>query len=789
MVPGYHQRRDATGTSHDEPDDVREIRNRENGTTRDQGKHVQNGTRSYDGGLERLLDKVAGEREGLSDAEVAQTLAEGGIRSINRRLNNAFAALRGERLAEGMALRRQGPARHRRWLAGEQIGRALAALRRAHWSHRSKTANYVRAAQEIPGASARFRLEVRTMRVATRVIRFDDGIEGLRERIDTVRIDRSGKERRSEVHVEQWIDRESEMLFDTTPEPGLEWSGERVRGMEEPDPFRGTWRGNEDRAVVAEIAEGLWMSRWVACEDDPEELVQRIAGEPVRWEEWSTAEGMPIERYVLRIVDAKDAHRPVPHMEWNAPPDLRYRAWITPVVVGADRRTHVLAPVEARRNEEWIAADRALSEGAARDEIGWGGHAAGAFYGEDGTSVRHFASRQIRIPPAMRAREALRWPEGNYALPGPSGEDGLAERADYLHEAGWIENALEAHRRRVQLRPWDLSAMEDLAIAHSSLGHYDEYDALRNEIVRRGLAMLPPGFNWEENALPWGTIENRPFLRAYFHQATKEEERGSHGTAKAMWARLEHVSARDAMGTRYEVLRMAVKLEEWNEAGAIVDRLEEEAHAEVEFARVLCLHALDRRREAESAMDDAAEAYPIVASRIMQHERGPGRGKWDGYTVGSYSEAERYWTRYAPAWTGRSGPDLRAMLARARERSSRRHRVRRSRSIFCDVDAIDASMARAREAVAELERASVRHCDEIWDLLHHVEDGTDSRTFGAACNELTVRWESAEDETFEIQLKGQWEGIVTTMSVEGTTDIERMTFEQIAQRRHRKAPI
>ena len=242
------------------------------------------------------------------------------------------------------------------------------------------------------------------------------------------------------------------------------------------------------------------------------------------------------------------------------------------------------------------------------------------------------------------------------------------------------------------------------------------------------------------------------------------------------------------MGTRYEVLRMAIKLEEWNEAGAIVDRLEDDADAEVAFARALCLHGLGRREEAESAMNEAAESHPIVGSRIMQHARGPSQGKWDGYSVGGYSEAERYWTRYAPAWTGRSGPDLRAMLASARERSSRRHRVRRSPSIFCDEDAIDANMAHAREAVAELDRAGVRHCDEIWDLLHHVEDGTDSGTFSAAGNELTVRWERWGDETIEVQLKGQWEAIVTMMASEGTTDIERMTFEQIAQRRHRKAP-
>ena len=341
----------------------------------------------------------------------------------------------------------------------------------------------------------------------------------------------------------------------------------------------------------------------------------------------------------------------------------------------------------------------------------------------------------------------------------------------------------------MQLRPWDLSAVEDLAIAHNALGHYEEYDALRNEMVRRGLAMLPPGFDWEENALPWGHIQNRPFLRAYFRQATKEEERRSHGTAKAKWARLERVSASDGMGTRYEVLRMAIKLEEWDEAGAIVDRLEEDANAEVAFARALCLHALDRRSEAESAMDDAAEAHPIVASRIMQHGRGPGSGMWDGYTVGGYNEAERYWTRYAPAWTGRSGSDLQAMLSRARGRSSRRHRVQRSPSIYSDQEAIDANMARARETVAELERAGVRHCDEIWDLLHHLEDGMDNRTIGAADNELTVRWEGSGEGTIEVQLKGQWEGIVTTVSVEGTTDSERMTFEQIARRRHRRTPL
>lgn len=233
---------------------------------------------------------------------------------------------------------------------------------------------------------------------------------------------------------------------------------------------------------------------------------------------------------------------------------------------------------------------------------------------------------------------------------------------------------------------------------------------------------------------------------------------------------------------------MAIKLHEWNEAGAIVDRLEEDAAAEIAFARALCLHALGRRREAESAMDRAADAHPIVASRIMQHAREPDVGMWDGYTVGGYSEAERYWRRNASAWTGQGGSDLRAMLARARGRSSRRHRVRRSPSIFSDQEAIDANMVRAREAVAELERTGTRHCDEIWDLLHNLEDGTDTRVFGAADNELMVRWGSAE-ETIEVQLKGQWECIVTTVSAEGTRSSERMMFEQIERSRQRRTPL
>ena len=88
----------------------------------------------------------------------------------------------------------------------------------------------------------------------------------------------------------------------------------------------------------------------------------------------------------------------------------------------------------------------------------------------------------------------------------------------------------------------------------------------------------------------------------------------------------------------------------------------------------------------------------------------------------------------------------------------------------------------------ELEHAGIRHCDEIWDLLHHVEDGTDSKMFGAAEKELTVRWQGAGKETIEVHLKGRWEGIVTTVSVDGTPDSERMTFAQIARRRHGRTP-
>ena len=738
--------------------------------------HTGNSAR-YDDAVEQMLVALASHPEGLDTEGVEHMLGEHGIRAINARLHAAFETLVSEHAVESRAIERTGPAKSRRWYAGDGCEQALGALGRTRWRKLAQDADYVRIADEPAPEPARYAIELRTMRMCWKLAQFTGGVKQLRTEIDTMKIGKSAVELRSEVHIHKLLDREGD-LFETAPPTGWGSAGERVRGMEDPHPQRTTWSGENDQPIVAEIVEGTWITRRIETDGEPGEIAHRVAGEPIRWSEWTPAEGMAIERFVLSITpDDPVAENP----RWarhNAPPDLRPRATIM-AIASADpcdeTPVRAIGPVEVRRNAEWSAATEALIEAPE-----WPGHAriVGAHYPENDADLETLTSRPVRLAPEQATRTAGHDASGALRFEGPD-EDRLAKLADYLEGAGWLDDALAMQRRCAALRPWDLQALEDLALAHKGLGHREEHDALRNEIVRRGMAMLPEGFAWAANTLEWGAIENRPFLRAYFRAAAKEDRRRNHKAAKTMWTQLLEVCGRDAMGARNEVLRMAVTLGQWDETLTLIEARTDEVCPDMDFGRALALTGLEKHTDAKRAMNTAAQRHPLVGSRIMQHTRAAGTDGWESYTVKGFSEAEHYWTRYEKAWTGNNGAILRAMLSDARAASPRRHTVRRSMSVCHNREAIERNLARTREAVDEVAENGARHCDELWDLLYHLECGGRGVRVWIDGGHLGARWESTAGEHLDVRLEGEWEATVHASAPATRSPRKRLTFEQI----------
>ena len=740
----------------------------------------------YDAGLESLLEALSTTKAGLTDEEVGAALGtRPTARRINARLGNAFAALRdavNEPIREGHAVRREGPARTRRWHPGEKLERVRGALRRAWWGAQTRASGHVRAAARIAEAARYPTMEVRTMRIAERSIEFENGARGLTLALDEAVFDHSDA-RRGEVHVQHYRDAAREDPYDSSAPQGLEWSGERVRGRED-EVDEGNWNDALEHGT-ARIAEGVWMQRWLSCEGDPYELATELAAEPVDWSEWAVAEGAAVTRWVRWVCEA-----PMPgRSEWlaalrRAPPvELRYRAHINALAHDNGDGVRVLPTITTMRGATLEAAERAFSQALETGRIAWGWCVGPVFYTENGERAEDPDGPATQIPPEARRRCAWRDLDGGYRFPSAE-EDLLAESAEYHTEAGWIERALEINRRRVALHPWDLDALEDLAMAHKALGHRDEYDALRNETMRRGLSMLPADFAWEAGALDWLSHENRPFLRACFRHAVRDEHFGRDEAALAMWDRLARASRSDGMGARYEGLRMAVKLARWRDAAGRLRALAEadDASAESAFAEALCAHALGEGAEADGALGRAAARHPLVASRIMQHERAPCTDKWCGYTVGGFSEAEYYWARYHEAWQAPEAEPLRRGLARARSASGRSIHVRRTPSIFNDTGAIEANMTRYRAAIGTLEAEGVRHCDELWDLLREIEAGGAPAQIGREGDEATIGWHGSDGTRLRVVARGAWRATATVTTDDGREMTIETDFGTIAKR-------
>ena len=745
---------------------------------------VQTNEHGYDAGLEQLLKKlVEAGNDGLSDEAAGAALAtQAQAWRVNGRLADAFAALRTgveEPLREDDAVQRQGPVEERRWHAGAHIERARNALRRAWWRERTQSATHVRAAVRCrpDDEHAGTTMIVRTMQIAEQTMTDGNGILGLAELVDNGRIDALAH-RRGEVHVEHLLDTSRSDPLDTTPPPGLEWCGECVRGRDdetcEAKPQEtGGW-------TSARIAEGTWMEREIACDGDAYELLAELAAEPIDWEEWRIAEGAPLTRWVRWVHEPDDAN-PGPRRRAGAP--LRYRTQIEIEVYEPAEGKRWLAPTMAMRGATIDASEHALAKAIKAGERSASALVVHAHYSEDGEDADIEGRTPVRLAPEARTQHGWTDHDGSTRMPTPE-HDPLKASAERCTEAGWEERALVLNRRRVALCPWALGALDDLATSHQRAGHRDEHQALRNEIVRRGLAMLPEGFAWAEGAMDAQGHENHAFLYACFEHAGDHERAGLGDAAIEMWDRIARASGRDGFGARYEALRCAVALGRWDNVAAKLQKLEEtdDASAEAAFARALCINGLGapgHEEAARNALARAAARHPLIASRIMQRERAPARGAQEGYISGGFSEAERYWARYHGAWRARRARALWEGLADARSTSGRTAEVRRTPSILSDRKRIEANMAHYRSAVAGLAAQGVRHTDELWDLLRELEAGDTRARIGSAEGNALIGWTAVDGTELEVAALGQWRAQVTQSETDGTKTTWRSDFETV----------
>ncbi len=249
------------------------------------------------------------------------------------------------------------------------------------------------------------------------------------------------------------------------------------------------------------------------------------------------------------------------------------------------------------------------------------------------------------------------------------------EAYDDLHKAidlwqmGELTEAERKYRRLLEVYPEFIDAYHHLALALSDQGRAEEAFEVWQEAVELGLGCLPADFERGGHQLPWVLLENRPFLRAYHALGLEYLERGWVEEALRVFDEILTMNPSDNQGVRSLVVTCNLRLRRPEAVSEMADRSPGDVMEGVLYGRALALYQRGRTVEAEAALGEAIEMYPLIAEELLKTDHPEPKGlRPDRVTLGGADQAYYYWVDQGEYWEETPGAlDLvRRCLARAR---------------------------------------------------------------------------------------------------------------------------
>lgn len=233
--------------------------------------------------------------------------------------------------------------------------------------------------------------------------------------------------------------------------------------------------------------------------------------------------------------------------------------------------------------------------------------------------------------------------------------DGVEERLDEAaecYEAGILDEAEEILREVLLVCPYYIDALYHLALVFSDSGLKLESYLCTREAVRIGLEAIPSQFSWLTSRMPWGNLENRPFMRAYHALGLSILDNQGPASAIEVFARLVSVSRGDNLGCRYTLMQCYLDLNEWQAALDLSQKYNNDRGPDIVYSKVVALFQLDQDDEATEALTFAINNYSNIARELIKTKHSEPESKHPGYlTLGGEDEAYDYWERNRRHWT------------------------------------------------------------------------------------------------------------------------------------------
>ncbi|MFP3974608.1 MAG: tetratricopeptide repeat protein [Dehalococcoidia bacterium] len=225
-----------------------------------------------------------------------------------------------------------------------------------------------------------------------------------------------------------------------------------------------------------------------------------------------------------------------------------------------------------------------------------------------------------------------------------------------LWQEEYLSQAEEQYHQLLSSYPEFIDAYHQLAILLEETNRTRQALQTWNEAVGLGFSCFPKDFSIGEDLLPWGFLDNRPFLRAYEGLGLTLMENGETESAFTSFMNLLALNPNDNQGVRAIAIDCCFRLGRPWEVLGIAERFPLDITPEVLYGRVLALYQMGLEEEAETALKGAMHCLPLVGRELAKKRHNQPDNLYSNMvTVGGADEAYWYWNDQGHHWKNTPG--------------------------------------------------------------------------------------------------------------------------------------
>jgi tetratricopeptide (TPR) repeat protein len=205
-------------------------------------------------------------------------------------------------------------------------------------------------------------------------------------------------------------------------------------------------------------------------------------------------------------------------------------------------------------------------------------------------------------------------------------------------------------------QPYHLDAYHHMALSRYRQGKLRVAQEFWEHAVEVGRRAFSMDFQLGRDRLPWGWLDNRPFLRSLDGLATVRKETGMFGDALWLYREAMLLNPDDNIGARYHIGEMLLDMGRDREYVSFSDKYSEGYFADLLYGRVLAFYRLGEMKDAEKALRTAKKDLPLVAKELTK-KRHTRPDNWNERYISLRGEdqAYAYWQDCGKLWKKADG--------------------------------------------------------------------------------------------------------------------------------------